>query len=134
MPELRLKNYLVAPTYNLLMELKLKGKQSRMRTRFANLLRERFTLIESEKKMIANELGVELDNNGVPIKFKDDATKEEYNKQLMELMDEDYIIEVTADKKEMIQVVKDAILNCDIEFSGNDAWTYDAICECFEGV
>ena len=63
----------------------------------------------------------------------DIADMENFNKEYNELMREDFIIEVNESNKEMITIVRDAVLECDMEFSGQEALAFDRFCEIVEG-
>lgn len=141
----KIKNYNLEGYIKLLYNLKLKGKDSRMRTRFIRLLQERFQMIMVEAQEIQTEYAVKDDNGEVIFKevkmpggeknksFKiTDPIK--YNLEINELMDEDYIIEVNEERKEMLMSVKDSILNCEMEFSGQEAELYDSLCEAVEEI
>lgn len=123
-----------------LMELKLKGKKSRMRTRFVKRLQEQLNLIQEEKDGIIKTYGI-LDHDG-NVKTKvvngtevyDIENREQCEKEILELYNETLVIEENEENREMLITVGEAILNCDKEFQGQDALDYDLYCEMFENL
>lgn len=66
---------------------------------------------------------------GETYKIKDiDATK----KEMEELLDEEYLIDITPANKDTIKDIKDILINVTDEFSGAMATRYDEWCEAFE--
>ncbi len=84
-------------------------------------------MIEGFKDAVA-ELGHEF------IEKAPDQPTAEAQIQIMLMMNEDFIMEETADKIEMLTVLQSIILNCDLEFTGNKAVLYDRFCEIFEEI
>lgn len=140
---MKLKNREIAGFVNFLLMLDLAGKQSRMRTRLAKLLDERSRLVDEERLEILKELA-EKDENGQPKQETDEAgntiyvlsdeAKEKFNAEYAELMDEDCVIEETEERRDMLLTVKEAVLNCDMKFKGQDALLYDRYCEIVEAI
>lgn len=141
-----IKNYEIGELYSFLFNLILKGKESRMRTRFLKLLEDQLNLINLERQQLISDYA-EKDDHGevlynleqvdgkemeVPI-FTDDSEKE-IQKQILALLNEDFIIEETADKADILQTLQEIILNCDLEFTGKKATMYDRFCEIFEDI
>jgi hypothetical protein len=125
---------------NFLMELKLNGKESRMRTRLVKRMQTHLDLVQTEKDEIIQNYGV-LDENG-NLKTKQENGKEYYEiedreaceKEILELLQEEMVIEENEENKEMLLVVKEAVLNCDMVFQGQQAFEYDGYCELFENL
>lgn len=129
---INMKNSDVYNLYLLSMSLKLKGRDSRLRTRFAKLLKPRVDLIIEEKAEIAKEIGGEETKDGKIILPKD--REEEYKKEIEDLMSEEFSLELDAEQLKWFEVVKKGILEIDIEFEGEKAWLYDRICDILEEV
>lgn len=120
------------------------GKQSRMRTRFCNILETRLFEMENSRSEIMKrccekdehgELKI-IENQGSQTYYKIMQGSEDHLRQeLSDLMNEQLIIEVTESAKEMIQVVKEVVLNSEFEdgLHGDFAKNYDRWCEIFEG-
>lgn len=135
-----IKNHEIAEFGNFLLELKLKGRTSNMRVRLVRLLDERLTLINQERDALFNDY-VQKDEHGEPIKEVDEVSGEErylleegnvYHIELQKLMTEDFIIEENEERALMLTEVRDAVFNCDVEFSGEEAMKYDRWCEILE--
>ncbi|MDD1502598.1 hypothetical protein PVA17_07430 [Lysinibacillus sp. CNPSo 3705] len=139
-----IKNYEIGELQSFLFNLLLKGKESRMRTRFLKLLEKQLNQINLERQQLVAEYAEKdehgevlykletVDGNEIefPI-FSEDAEKE-VQKQILTLLNEDFIIEETADKIDMLNTLQEIILNCDLEFTGKKATMYDRFCEIFE--
>lgn len=133
--QIKIKNSHLGQVINLLFNLSLKGKQSRHRTKFINLLTERLKEVEEQRIDLAKEHS-HLDDKGEPktsIDGKSFDIKDEkaFQNDLKELFDEEMVIE-GGDAQGMLKTVKEVLLNCDKEFSGQEASTYDYLCELFE--
>lgn len=135
---MKLKNYELHDFILFLDKLTLSGKASRMRTRLKKLLVERFNQFEEERMEIANRYAVK-DMNGEPVKEEVDgeilikiADQESANKELIELVNEDCVIDETEERRDMLLSVKDSILNCDLKFTGKEADLFDRFCEIVE--
>ena len=115
---------------------KLVKKQSRMRTKFLKLLNEAVNEIESFRKEMLEKYSKKddegkalIDNNSYVL---EDA--EAFNKEYLELMNEDFIIDETESKREMLQHIKRILDNTETEFDGAKAFQYDIWCEAFENL
>ncbi|MEC1179208.1 hypothetical protein P9B03_11995 [Metasolibacillus meyeri] len=142
-----IKNYEIAELQSFLFNLSLKSKESRMRTRFINLLDEQQELIKKERLMIIdeyaskNEAGLAvtekklIDNEEVELVVFPNAEVEiDVKNQIALLMNEDFIIEETESKIDMLKCVQEIVLNCDLELSGAKASLYNRFCEMFEDI
>ena len=138
---IRMKNYEIDKFGEFLLSLPLKGKQSRLRTRFIKLLQERAMAVQQEQWAIISEC-VKKDQNGNPLKKIADGQEvwdikegkeDEFKQQMLELALEDCVIEINAERREMYEVIKDAVLNCDRVFCGQEAKDYDRFCDIIEG-
>lgn len=137
---LRMFNYEVEGLTNFLMEQKLAGKRSRMRTRFSKLLIARLEEIEKDKTELLKEY-VEREENGDFAICYDEETKQtsykitdidSFNTEYDILMKEEFIIFENPEREEMMDVVRDVVLNCESAYSGKEAIQYDRWCEIVE--
>lgn len=135
-----IKNHEIASFGRFLIELKLKGRTSNMRVRLVQMLDDRLSLINQERDALFEDY-VKRDDEGNPIKELDEETGKEifplengaeYQIELEKLMTEDFIIEDNDERALMFSEVSGAILNCDIEFSGEEAMQYSRWCEIIE--
>lgn len=125
-----------------LLTLEIKGKDSRMRTRMIRKLDEKLKDINSEYTEHILKEYCHLDDKGNP-KTKEvngrgfwdikEGKQEDFNKDYIELWNESHIIE-GEDHSNMLLSVKEAVLNCDKTFSGQEALQYDLWCELVEGI
>lgn len=142
---IKMKNNELNLVIGFLMELKLKGRESRMRTRFVKQLQTYYSdLILEEQQQLIEEHG-ERDENGElimrPMELEDGTTASEYsikdvptfNKEVTELFNEEYVVEVTEENRLMLETVSEAVFDYDEEINGLKALQYDRICEIFEG-
>ncbi|MBG9757516.1 hypothetical protein [Lysinibacillus sphaericus] len=142
-----IKNYEIGELQSFLFNLILKGKESRMRTRFIKLLEDQIELLKIERQQLINDYALKDENGQIVTETKEIHNKEEEivlfqceeaekeaQMQIMLMMNEDFIIEETADKIEMLTTLQSIILNCDLEFTGNKAVLYDRFCEIFEEI
>lgn len=133
---MKLKNWMLKPMTEMIGDLTLKGRVSRHRTKLVNALIE----LEREKEVDRIELLREYamkdengdmvvgENNNVKFNNEEDVLK--YQKDYQELMDEEPLINVSNETKE---VVTELMLDGDFEIGGNYAQAYDSICEMLEG-
>ncbi|MET4561050.1 hypothetical protein [Lysinibacillus parviboronicapiens] len=141
-----IKNYEIGELQAFLFNLILKGKESRMRTRFIKLLEQQLNQVNQERQQLVDEYA-EKDENGeilynteivdekeieLPI-FTEEAEKE-VQQQILTLLHEDFIIEETAEKIDMLHILQEIVLNCDLEFTGKKATLFDRFCEIFEDI
>lgn len=140
-----------------LMSLELERKASRSRSRFIKMTVENAKSIEefrqeliakygkyTEKKVKKGEKEEtvkELVRNstidpetGKPVEQIQLDDPDSYNKEFGEILDEDFIIDVTPAVEGTINTIKDLVLNAPTTFSGKLATLYDEWCECFENI
>lgn len=142
-----IKNYEIGELQAFLFNLALKNKESRMRTRFISLLEEQQELIKKERLMLINEYAVKndagqpmtekkaIDHEEVELVIFPSADVEsEVKNQIALMMNEDFIIEETESKIDMLKCLQDIVLNCDLEFTGAKASLYNRFCEIFEDI
>lgn len=125
-----------------LLSLELRGRESRMRTRLIKQLDQKLKDVQQEFQEHILKEYCNLDDDGNP-KTKEvngqyywdikDGCQEDFNREYRELWNEEYIIE-GENNREMLLTVKDAVLNCDQLFSGQEALKYDEYCELVEAI
>jgi len=136
-----IKNYEVEQFGRFLFDLTLRGKQSRMRTRFVKVLQGRLELQIAEREQLVNEFA-KRDEKGEIVYQENEAGQEgivigdveEFNKEVICILEEDFIIEETQEVLDMLIEVKNIVLDCDLEFSGDEATQYDRWCEIVEEI
>lgn len=135
--EIRIENQKLAPAINLLYSLSLKGQQSRHRTKFIKLLQEKLTDFLSDEQDMRKE-ECELDGKGNPKTHIENGQEllnvkdlEHFKKVKDELYQEVRVID-GGDNQVTLQTVKKVLEDCEKEFSGQEADTYDYLCDQFE--
>lgn len=137
---MKIKNSEVEEFATFLLSLRLKGVENRMRNRLIKVIQNHLKLIQEEHKELLDEY-CKKDNDG---EFKT-ITKEGrtfydiddvkgFQIEFDLLMKECLVIPNDQANLNMLLKVKDIILNCDQEFSGNDALKYEDYCEMFEEI
>ena len=149
----KIKNTFITGLVNWLFMQSLKGQFSRSRTRFVKILQARIKeyegfLVElAEKYAEKDEKGkVKIDDKNSYV-FKNDKTREDYIKEKKELMNEEFILDITDANKKDINVVKKITLETDYEFgskkemspeqsvfSARLAVEYNEWCEALENI
>ncbi|XOS93105.1 hypothetical protein ACLMAB_05515 [Brevibacillus laterosporus] len=140
---MKLANYELPTLHKILYELELTSKQSRMRTRFCKLLEDRIIEMEEEKNKLIHQYA-EYDENGQIVMKKNEEGKNlftikdvnvaAFNREIDILMREDFILDETEERKEMLLTVSNIILNIETPFSKEDALYYDRYCEVLENL
>jgi hypothetical protein len=153
---LKLKNYFLVENKRAkslsawLSDQMLHGKQSRNRTRFIKLLSERYEEVNGERNRLLSEYcdknskkeNIYLDKDDkettdvkLSVKYKiSKENLEKLDKEYAEFLDEEYKIDITPANSEIINDVKDIILNTTSQFTGGEAVMYDSWCESFEKI
>lgn len=139
---MKFKNYEVEDLANLLFNLSLKGKDSRMRTRFVTLLEHQLNniIIKEEKELIDQYAKKDEEGNIVTDQENSNVfelkkeTAQEYHEERHSLLNEYFYIEENESNKMVILTVAEIILEGDFEVSGKMAKQYDEWCEQFEAV
>lgn len=137
---MRIRNHEIKRFMNFLMELELKGRESRLRTRFVKLLAERQKLVEDEHYQLIVQHS-NLDENNKPLIVERDGQTMydvqdivSFNRDYHILLNEEFIIDETEERKEMLLLIKDVILNCEKTFKGEEAILYDRMCDIVEKI
>lgn len=133
--QISIQNGKLVGVMNLLFQLPLKGKQSRQRSKMIKLLNERLEEVSDQEKELLKE-HCHLDEDGEPKKKNDDKewdviALEDYLKDRKELYEEELVIEGN-NNTGMLSTVKKVLDECEIELSGDDAASYDYLCDQFE--
>lgn len=121
-----------------LYRLKLLDFSSRMRTRFIKILAERFQQYKEEYLDLVMEHCV-LDDDGQPEIITEGEVQrynikdlQSFQTSLAPLLNEEFVIEVTDNNRNMLKSVAYSVLNCGLEFAGDDQFKYDALASKFE--
>lgn len=135
---MKIRNYNIPLLADVLYELKLKGKESRMRTRFRKMILEHYAnIVEPERLQLIEEYAVR-DENG-EIQYEDEEKKRitlkaDFYSEFNELINEYYIIEENETNKDMLLNIAQIMLNADYDFSEDLADLYDLWCDEFERI
>lgn len=137
---MKLRTYELEKFMEFLMDFDLKAKHCRLRTRFVRLLNEYMERFRVEHKDLII-LNSNLDETGQPlavekdgVKMYDVVDKVKFNKEFNVLLNEEIFIEINEERKEMFNLIKEIILNCDKTFKYEEAFMYDRFCEIVENV
>lgn len=133
----KIKNHLIKGLIEFLLEMELKGKSSRLRTRFMRPLDMQLKAMEEEQMVLVKEHS-NLDKEGNPVVLEKDGKSYwdikdvlAYQRDFNELLNEEFVLDMS-EQKELFEVIKELVLECDFAFSGQKAIQYDAWCEAFE--
>lgn len=136
---MKLANYEVPHLINVLFDLKLKSKESRMRSRFIRQLTDYVVNTLGKEEMdLLNEYGQKDENNElIPSEhggFKlIEETQSDYHREFFTLQNEFHIIEENEVNKDMLLSVANSVLAYeDIVLEGEMASLWDKWCEQFE--
>jgi hypothetical protein len=135
---LKIKNSEIEGLVLFLLDFKLKGKENRMRNKFIKYLQLHLEDVRDDHKELLNEY-CKKDEKGNLITLKEDD-KEYYDiddvkgfqKDYEELLNEYCVIPNDESFAETNTTVKKIVLNCEKEFSGAEALTYESYCDMFE--
>lgn len=136
------KNYELQPLIQLLFNIKLKGKESRMRTRLIDLLEHHLTGVVAKEEIalieeysLRNPDGsIKVDKNNPNLPCFLEGKEVEFSREHSELLSESFFIEENESNRMMILSVSNTMLNGDFEVSGAVAVLYDKWCDQFEKV
>lgn len=115
-------------------QLQLEAKESRIRTRFKKLLIEHYQHLHEEMEelreehMLKNEDGSFVMRAGAMVPR--DSRK--LQTEMQELLEEQVMIEATAERMPMIKAMYRILQNCTLQLEGETADVYDQLCEQFE--
>jgi len=134
---MQIKNKDISNTYKMLFDLELKGKTSRLRSRFNRILQEHYNnIIQPEENELKNQYAIKDENNEIIIDDKGNfKVTEEYLNEMSILLNEELHIDLNEANKEMLLTVANLFLDEELMIvSGELAETYDSVCEQFEYV
>lgn len=139
---MKFKNHEIEVLRNILFDMSLKIKESRMRTRFVEILTNHLVNVVNKERAFLIEEYADRNLDGTIKTVKDnpndiyiqDGKKDEFYKEFNELMNEDFHIEENEANKMVLLTVADIMLNGDFEVSGEVAVLYDKWCDQFEEV
>lgn len=132
---MQIKNKDISNTYKMLFDLELKGKTSRLRSRFNRLLHDHYNnTVQAEENELRNQYAIKDENNEIIIDDKGNfKVTEEYLNEMNILLNEELHIDLNEANKEMLLTVANLFLDEElITVSGELAETYDSVCEQFE--
>lgn len=133
--QVKIQNAKLGQAIDLLFNLALKGKQSRHRTKFINVMNNRLKEVAEQEKVLLKE-HCHLDEKGEPKtkdeKYWDLKDVSAFTKDKNELYEEELVID-GGDAQGYLKTVKKVLEDCDVAFSGQEAMIYDYLCEQFEG-
>ena len=135
---MKIKNSYIEDFATFILSFRLKSTENRMRNRFVKVLQSHMKLLQEEHKELLEEY-CKKDANGNfntinkdGKSFYDIDDVKGFQVEFDILMQENFVIPNNESNQQMIKTVKDIILNCDKEFSGQEALIYEAYCEMFE--
>lgn len=134
---MQIKNKDITNTYKMLFDLELKGKTSRLRSRFNRLLQDHYNnTVQVEENELRNQYAIKDENNEIIIDDKGNfKVTEEYLNEMNILLNEELHIDLNEANKEMLLTVANLFLDEELMIvSGELAETYDSVCEQFEYV
>jgi hypothetical protein len=135
---MKINNSYIEDFATFILSFRLKGKENRMRNRFVKILQQQLKLIQEEHKELLEEYcKKDAEGNFNTINkdgrsFYDIDDVRGFQVEFDILMQEYFIIPNDEANTEMLTTVKEIILNCDKEFSGQEALKYETYCEMFE--
>lgn len=134
-------NIEIKPFIEFLMELRLPGRESRMRTRFCKMAMDKLKDLEEEKMVLIKKHGnLDVDGNVKQTKDEDGRMiwdikdKQGFNNDYRDLVFEKWIVDNTEERKEMLLILQNIVLNVDMEFNNKEALEYDRWCEIVETI
>ncbi|MFK3938949.1 DUF1617 family protein [Alkalihalobacillus sp. NPDC078783] len=133
----KIENAKIGQVIDLLFDLSLKGKESRHRSKFIKALTERLEEVaEEEQELIKEHCHLNEEdkpktlNDGKEWDIKD---IEAYKKDKLELYKEEFILE-GGNVSGYLKTVRDVVMNCEKEFSGQEAAIYDYLYDQLEEI
>lgn len=133
---MKIKNKHIINTHKILFDLKLKGKISRLRSRFNRLLQDHYvSVIEPEQNELKNQYAIKDEHGEIAYNNGNFKVTKEYLNEMDILLNEELHIDLNESNKDMLLTVATLFLDEDlISVSGELAETHDYICEQFEQV
>ncbi|WP_051236779.1 hypothetical protein [Paenibacillus pinihumi] len=137
---MKLYNYELADFIEFLFHLKLIDKDSRMRSRLIKLLTEYVRRLQSEYNELLEHYAEKDEQGKLVYEEREEGARvsirqpEAFQKANQQLLEEEVVIDQTDERKEMLLIVKEAVLNCGIVFEGVEAARYSRWCEIIEEI
>lgn len=135
---MRIKNGEVEKFAQFLLSLKLKGAENRVRTKFVRILQNHLKEVQKDHEQLLEEY-CGKDENGQFITVEKDGKSfydiedvAGFQKEFINLMEEELIIPVDESMEVMLEKVYNILVNIEIEFSGREALEYETYLEMFE--
>jgi hypothetical protein len=121
-----------------LMNIELAGKQSRMRSRFVKVVADRLQEMEEFRMSLVEKYANKEPDGSISIvgsvyDFPDDK-RALFDTEYEEVLSEQFILDDTEERIDMLHTIKDAILNVETKFSGVSALQYDRWCDIVEAI
>ncbi|AVK83528.1 hypothetical protein C3943_08100 [Lysinibacillus sp. B2A1] len=134
---MKIKNKDILNTHKILYDLKLKGKASRLRSRFNRLLQQHYNNVIQPEEFELRKQYATKDEQGEIIYDEKGNFKAsvDYVNEIDMLMEEYFHIDLNEANKEMLLTITHLFLDEElITVSGELAETYDLVCSQFEHV
>jgi len=134
---LKIKNKDILNTHKILYDLKLKGKASRLRSRFNRLIQQHYNNVIQPEEIELRKQYATKDEQGEIIYDENGNFKAsvDYVNEMDMLMEEYFHIDLNEANKEMLLAIAKLFLDENlIVVSGELAETYDMVCSQFEYV
>lgn len=136
MLEVKIKNNMLNETIDFFFGMSLKGKESRMRTRFIKLISSEVERVAEEEREILKEYCVlnddgELEQNEDGTAIIKKGKEEVLMDERLELLNEEFIID-DSNSQNMLMTVRKILDECDMDLSERKAVLYDYLCEQFK--
>lgn len=103
----------------------LSGYMQRLQTEYEELVREHARKDEHGEPMME-----EVDGERKLMLVNTEAFQQAYR----QLLEEEIVLDQTAERREMLLAVREAVLHCGLTFEGDEAVRYDRWCEIVEGI
>lgn len=136
MLEVKIKNNMLNEAVDFFFGMTLKGKESRMRTRFIKLISSEVERVAEEEREILKEYCVlnddgELEQNEDGTAIIKKGKEEVLMDERLELLNEEFIID-DSNSQNMLMTVRKILDECDMDLSERKAVLYDYLCEQFK--
>lgn len=132
-----LKNFILNDVINMFFDMPLKGKHSRHRTRFIQLLENQNNEVAEEQKILIKE-HCRLDEEGNPKTRTIDGEEiydvkdiEKLNFDRTELLNESLVISGEG-KEDLLLTIREILDDCQVEFKEAEANLYNHLCDTFK--
>lgn len=124
----------------ILNDLKLSGKDNRMRMKFMKIIAKKQLDFNEDHSALIKEHS-RLDENGEITYIVKDGNRvadiidmERFSSEFLVLANELITIEENEENKDILMSVKDSLINCDTPLSGEKAALHEYLCEKFDEI